>query len=369
MRTPTLPVALLVLAALPAGLRAQENLFPQAAVIGGVEVRQYTFGSSFAADRVRQFAVPLGIIVPVGKRFSFDIGSSWASTSVKAAGSTTTFSHLTDTQLRGSYTLGNDALVVSVMMNIPTGKKTTTPTQFGVASSTSSNFLLFPVNSYGTSFSVTPGLAAATTVGDWNLGLAASARVSASYTPFSGDTGTYKPGVETRIRGGVDRLVGASRVTFGATFSTFSTDALRGGALGSGSFDPGNRFLLDLGLTSPVGGGTVGFYIWNYHRFRSNSATSTSPSGGRENVFTAGFNGSWGLSKTLALEPVTEARIWSPESGSGRLFGAGTALRVQAGTNFAFLPSVRVDLGTIKNTTGSHSVTGLGGAALLRYSF
>jgi hypothetical protein len=367
MRTPLSSATLLLLAALAGSLEAQENLFPQASIIGGVEMRQYTFGSAFTADRVRQIAVPLGVLVPVGKRFSFDIGSSWASTSVKQGGTTQTFSSLTDTQLRGSYMFGNDALVLSLMMNLPTGKRSQTAEEFGIASSTSSNFLLFPVNSYGTTFSVTPGLSAAATAGAWNLGFAASARVSSTYTPFKGDTGTYRPGVEGRFRAGVDRLIGSSRFQFGGTFSTFSTDELRGGALGSGSFDPGNRFLVDLGIITPVAGGTLGFYAWNYHRLRSNSTAGGSTAGGRENVFTAGLNGSFGLSRTVALQPVAEARVWSPESGSGYLIGGGTGLRVQAGPHLALLPSVRIDLGSIRNSSGRHSVTGWDLSTLVRY--
>jgi hypothetical protein len=370
MRTPPLLAAGLLVSALPGGLRAQENLFPQASIVSGVEVRQYTFGSAFSVDRIRQIAVPIGVVVPIGRRFSFDVGTMWASTSLRRpAGKDETFSDLTDTQVRASYTFGNDVLVASVMVNIPTGPGAMTRSDFTVASSTSSSFLLFPVNSYRNAFSVTPGLAAATTAGDWNLGLAASVRANSSYTPFKDTTGTYKPGVEARIRGGVDRLIGSSRFLLGATFSTFSNDQLRGAALGSGSFDPGNRILVDLGIVSPVGGGTVGVYLWNYHRIRSSSTGIQTGAGGRENVFTAGINGNFGLSKSLFLEPVAEARFWSPESGSGQLFGGGTALRIQAGSRVAFVPSGRIDLGRIKDSAGSHSITGWDLSALLRYGF
>lgn len=368
MRTSTLSAASLLLVTMASGLRAQENLFPQASIVGGIQTRQYVFGDSFGVDRVRQIAVPVGIVVPVGKRFSFDLGTFWASTTVRRpTGGDQTFSHLTDTQVRGSYIFGNDALVASVAVNLPTGAGTLSRNDFNTASSTSSSFLLFPVNSYGSAFSVTPGLAAATTAGNWNLGLAASVRANASYTPFADTTGTYQPGVETRIRGGVDRLIGSSRFLLGATFSTFSNDELQGSTLGSGSFDPGNRILLDLGIVSPVGGGTLGFYLWNYHRYRSGSGTNQLSSGGKENVFTGGINGSFGLSKSLSLEPVAEARFWSPESGSGQLFGAGTGLRIEAGRHMAFVPSFRVDLGTIKDAAGSHSITGWALNALLRY--
>ena len=378
MRITTTATLALLAATQPGSLRAQDNLFPQGSAVAGVEARQYSFGSGFAVDKLRQVAFPVGVLVPVGKRFSFDIGSNYAITTVvrpASAGGSQSFSNITDTQIRGSYVLGRDALVVSVMMNLPTGEETTTLSKFNVASSASSNFLLFPVNSYGSGFSITPGVAAAASAGEWNLGLAASVRVSSTYSPFSDSASKsvrYQPGVETRIRGGVDRLVGASRLTMGLTFSTFSNDELRGGAFGNGAFDPGNRFLIDLGLLSPVGGGTVGFYLWDYHRSPSgNSGTSGSTPGTRENVFTAGVSGSFRLSPKLTLEPVAEARIWSPESGTGNLFGAGTALQIELSKQFSFVPGARLDLGNIRapGAAKSNSITGWDLTALLRYGF
>ena len=298
--------------------------------------------------------MPFGVVVPIGKRFSFDVGTSWATTSIRRpTGGDETFSSLTDTQLRGSYVFGNDAVVASVMVNLPTGTQDHDAPNFSVASSTSSNFLLFPVNSYGTGFSVTPGLAAATTVGDWNLGLAASARVSSSYTPFKDTPAPTSPAWRPASAAALIGSSGPAGSRSGVTFSTFSNDELRGAALGSGSFDPGKPDPRGPGHRLPVGGGTLGIYLWNYHRIRSGSAGSQSTSGGKENVFTAGLNGSFGLSKSLSLEPVAEARFWSPESGSGHLFGAGTALRIEAGPQVAFVPSFRVDAGRIKNSTGS----------------
>ena len=377
MRNPSTLILGLLATALPAAAAAQQNLFPEGTAAAGVEVRQYSFGDGFGVDKLRQIAVPFGVVIPLGKRFSFDIGAAYATTTVvdtTSAHNSQSFSSLTDTQLRGSYTIGNDALVVSVMMNLPTGKETTTLSQFGVAASASSNFLLFPVNTYGSGFSVTPGVAAATSVGDWNLGIAGSVRINSSYTPFSDPSAkgvTYKPGVETRIRGGVDHLIGSSRLTAGLTFSTFSNDELRGGGFGSGAYDPGNRFLIDLGLVSPVAGGTLGLYAWNYYRSSSGSADSLSAAGPRENVFTAGVSGSWPISSTMSLEPVAEARLWSPTGGTGNLFGLGTALRIRIAKQWTFLPSVRGDLGKIRSpgTATSLSINGWDAGAVLRYGF
>jgi hypothetical protein len=375
MTTPTLRAAraAMLLAAWPAALAGQTNLYPTASAVSGVEVRQYGFDSKSTVDHIRQVAVPIAVAVPLGRRFSFDIGTWYASTNVSGDAGDHTFSSLTDTQLRLAYTLGADAVVASVVVNLPTGKNTTTQEQFGVASGASSNFLLFPVNTYGTGTSVTPGLAAATTLGQWNVGLAASLRWSAEYQPFN-DSATanldYQPGVEYRFRLGVDRLLGRSRLTFGGTFSTFSNDEFNDGSTGgtgTSTYSPGNRFLIDASLTSPAGSGTVSVYAWNYHRLSS----STQGIGGKENILTGGLAGSFPLGSKTSLEPMLEARLWSPESGKGSLFGAGTGLRIQLSPAIAFIPAGRVDVGSITPADGasSSSVFGWDLSGMLRYTF
>ncbi len=378
MRTPTFAAALAALvAALPAAAGAQQNLYPQAAFVGGVEARQYSFGDKFAVDRLRQVAFPMGVIVPVGRRFSFDVGTNYAITTVvrpDSAGGSDSFSSFTDTQIRASYVLGTDALVASVLINLPTGKQTTTLSQFNVSSSASSTFLLFPVNSYGSGTSVTPGIAAAASAGNWNLGLAASLRFSGEYEPFS-DSATssvkYQPGVETRIRAGADRLVGQSRLSLGFTFSTFSNDELRGGGFGSGTYDPGNRFIVDAGLQSPLASGIVSVYAWNYHRSAGAAGDSAGSSiGNKENVFTFGVSGAFPLGTRMSLEPLAETRIWTPEDGSGYLVGLGSGLRIDLSPSVAFVPGLRVDFGSIKDAAGvSNSITGWGLTGFLRYGF
>lgn len=373
MRTSTTLALLAACAALlPGALRAQDNLFPRATAAGGMDARQYSFGGNqITIDHVRQFSFPVGLVVPVGQRFSFDLGTSYAVTSVRDnTGNTSDFSSLTDTQLRMSYTLGVDALVASVMVNLPTGKETTTLQQFGVISSTSASFLLFPVNSYGTGFSVTPGLSAATSAGSWNLGLAASVRIGSEYQPFS-DTASaslrYKPGLETRIRAAADRIIGQSRFTIGATFSTLSDDQLSGGGVATnGNVSPGNRILVDLNLLSPMGRGSITTYVWNYYRAASRVASASA--GNAENILTGGVSGSFPLGERMAVEPLVEGRLWSPTTGSGYLVGAGTALRIGLGTDWAFVPGVRVDVGHLKTSAGTEgSLTGWGLTALLRY--
>lgn len=366
MRALILAATAALLAAAPSGVAAQ-GLFPQRTAISGVTIRQYDYEAGFGVDYVRQLAFPIAVALPLGERASVDIGTWYATTFLGQNGSHESFQDITDTQIRGAYVFGSDALVASLMMNLPTGPETTSLKDFGVASSSASNFLLFPVNTYGSGFSITPGLAGAMTSGDWNLGLAASLRWSAEYQPFSGSANSnvlYQPGVESRIRAGVDRLVGQGRVALGVTFSTFANDDLTGSA---GPLNPGNRVLIDGEFSTRAGSGTVSFYAWNYHRFASDSSST------KENVFTAGVSGSWTLGDKAKLEPLVEGRFWSPEVGSGRLLGLGTSLRYQLSSRLALVPSGRVDFGRVEtpdpaapNTLRQSSVLGWELGTLLR---
>ena len=359
-----------LLSVLPATLVAQQNLYPRPSAVTGVEVRQYGFDSKFGLDHIRQIAVPVAVAVPIGRRFSFDIGTWYASTTVASDAGDETFSSLTDTQVRLAYVFGADALVASVMVNLPTGKETTTQQKFGIAAGASSNFLLFPVNTYGAGTSVTPGLAAATTIGSWNIGLAGSVRWSSKYQPFSDQNSTdlrYQPGLESRIRLGIDRLLGKSRFSLGGTFSTFATDELTGDASGNSTYDPGNRFLVDASLLAPAGSGTVSVYAWNYYRAASGSSSGV---GQREDVLTGGVTGSFPLGTRVSLEPMVEARFWMPKEGSGSLFGGGFGLRFQLSPALSLVPAGRVDVGSLKLAgSSSSSVFGWDASAMLRYAF
>ncbi len=272
-------------------------------------------------DYVRQLAFPIGVVVPLGQRFSVDIGTYYATTFVGLGGSHESFQDLTDTQVRGTYVFGNDAVVASVMLNLPTGPETTSLQSFGVAASSASNFLLFPVNTYGSGFSLTPGLAGAITAGSWNLGLAASVRWSAEYQPFSGSANSnvrYQPGVETRIRAGVDRLVGQGRLAVGATFSTFANDQLTGSGGGGGTFDPGNRILVDGEFSTRAGAGTIALYAWNYHR--SGSGQRHQRQGERVHRRRVGELGAGGQcpAGTAGGGPVLVPQGWQRQAGGCR---------------------------------------------------
>lgn len=366
--------SLLAVAALtaPLPLAAQSAFAGDGGVSAGFLYKRYNFGDTYPLQNIQQYAVPIGVVIPLGQRFTVDIGTYYASTTVHdGTGTEHSMDGFTDTQLRGSYVLGHDLMVLSLMLNLPTGQETQTLEELGVSSAISSNFLLFPVASYGNGFSGTLGAAVAFPAGSWNLGISASGRLSSKYQPYAESTLTdqrYEPGFEGRVRVGLDRLIGSSRLAFGFTYSTFADDQFNGGGT-TGSYRPATRYIGEASLTSPVGGGTMSLYAWDY--YRAGSDDDVTPGATQENVFTGGLQFGIPAGKTVTIQPLVEARLLgaAPANGSGILFGVGATARFQVANRFTVVPGARYDTGHIESTVvGKPSVNGFEGTLRFRYS-
>ncbi len=346
----------LVVAAMLAAGRADARQYSgeRGQVYTGGEARILTFDHLPGVRRLRQLTAPVGLIAPLG-RFTFDLGSAWASTQfVRPDGTRHTVNHVTDTQARGSYVFGRDAVVATVVLNLPTGPKNASAGDYTVIGAVSPSFLGFPVASYANGFSVTGGLAGAIEAGDWSLGLAGSLRVSSRFTPYVDAAGPieYKPGLEGRIRGGADGLIGASRLSVGVTYSTFGDDQFGvSGGTGRGQYRPGPRWLVEAGLIAPVGNTTLGLYAWSFHRTAGD--TTGSAAGNRENLAAGEITWSVPVASWLTVEPMAMGRVSKPESGHGEMGGVGTALRFRLNDAVSLTPTARYDAGSITGANGA----------------
>jgi hypothetical protein len=346
---------------------AQTNFVSPASIISGAQVTGYDFGSGYPTQSITQVAAPIVLIFPVGHRLSVDVGSYYAYTQVRAAntGATESLSGFTDTQVRASYVIGRDAVVTSLMVNLPSGKKTDANSLLiGYAGN---NFLLFPVNAYTNGTSVTGGVALAGTTGGWNLGVAGSVRYNADYEPFADTNNTYQPGLEGRVRVGADRLLGRSRFQVGFTFSTFGTDQAGGVAVSANQ--PGNRYIGEISLTAPVSSGSIAIYAWNFYRDQKGTVTPTAVA--HENVFSSGVSGTFSLGRKVAFLPGLEARIWTPNDGMGNLFAALAGFRWSLLPHLSFSPGGKIGFGNIRapGAAAASSLTGWQANGLLRYTF
>lgn len=257
-----------------------------------------------ADERITELVVPLYLTVPIGSRFSVDVGTAYASARVTSGGVRSEISGPTDTQIRGNLTLGGDFLVLTAGVNLPTGDASVTLDELSAAGRIGNDFLDFPISNMGTGLAATGGVAVARALGAWNVGVGAAMRRSAAYEPFElpDQRFRYRPGNEVRARLGVDRELGSGRVALGLTYSAFGRDDLSGSA-----YNTGDRVIVQGALTGLAGASE--YTLVAYNIFRGPGEYASGDRAGRENI--ANLFASLGLGAFGTLvEPSIELRHW-----------------------------------------------------------
>jgi hypothetical protein len=362
-------MTVLLMAARPA--MAQQAAPDRPSSTLGAESKGYWFGDYFPVRSLRQWAIPVAMVYPSG-RFTMDAGGWYAATTLEwDDGTSQSVSGLTDIQVRGSYVLGNDAVVLTAVANLPTGAQNLSASEYAVLAAASSSFFAFPVNGYGSGASLTLGAAGALEAGAWNLGLAGSARLSGEYAPFEDAEGkfTYQSGLEVRLRGGADRLVGDGRLSFGLTFSTFNDDEFASGGGTAGVYRPGRRLIAEASYASVIGPVSVIAYVWDYYRWSGDSAGFSASN--RENLLTGGLQARWPLTRTIAWEPGVEGRLSTPEVGRAMLVEFSSGFRVRLGPTWSVVPAARFAVGRLEEPPPGfgHQILGGSISVYLRKSF
>ena len=320
--------------------------------------------------KISEFSVPLFVLVPITSSFGFDVGTSWAQSQVDQTGGgktiSSTISGLTDTQVRANYVLGNDFIVLTAGVNIPTGKSTVSESERVAAGLIGSDFLAFPIASMGTGLGGTGGIALAQPLGDWNFGVGVSMRRSAQYDPFDAVGGTalhYQPGNEYRGRVGLDRGVGTGRFTVGVTYSQFADDKLSNSV-----YNTGNRYISQLSFNDTYGPGQVSLVGWDL--FRASGTLADGSAIGHENIVNGALT--YGItSGSVIIEPNIEARGWMQDAASTSLMGTvGLRMQLEVG-GFTVVPSAGYSMGKLAAQTGAGanttaSLTGLHGTLAIR---
>jgi hypothetical protein len=346
-------LAVASVALLPAPLRAQAgSQVAGVAALSGVEARGLSFQSGLGIKSVTEVAVPFGVAWTASRQLSFDLGGRYAHASRSDSSGSTSISGLTDIQVRGVYQIVQDVAVLTVAATLPTGKTKLTASQLPVAGVIASDLLPFPVANFGSGFNVTTGLALAVPVGGWAIGLAGSYRQNGSYTPLADTSLSYKAGGEFRIRAGVDRLVGQSRVSLGFTYSTFGEDDFGTSPI----FQSGKRYIGQASWSFPIGNVGLSLYAWDLYRGNGTVPISGATTDKR-NVLALGSVASIQMGRSV-LRPQIEYRAHrmgpSQLSSAGKLFSVGALLQMAVGDRVALLPVARFDAGNVVNpATGS----------------
>ena len=361
----TVALALLV-SAFP--LAAQSPL--DASASAGPQFASYRLGTPVGRT-VRQMAIPVAVVVPFGPRFFIDVATAYATTTASGGSPDSRISGLTDTQLRATYTSGNDALVLTAGVNLPTGQSTVEADQIEAAGRIGSDFLFFPISNMGTGLAATAGLGIAQTAGRWNLGAGVSVRHSQEYEPFdvAGQRPRFQPGSELRLRVGGDRELAGGRVMVGATWSAFGDDEA-----GTFTYNTGDRWVTQGGYSRRIAGAEVAVAAWNLLRTSGRRAITgdSSVTTAWENIASIGASAGF-RAAGIQLEPNVELRHWSrgefenePDGNIGQLASVGLRARL-AFAGIDAIPSVSLSAGGVETVAGRASVSGWRGAIVLRY--
>ena len=291
---------------LGAGALPAQSIFDNSSVRAAPQFYSYDIHGS---EKVSEMSVPFFVFVPVTSQFSLDVGTAYASVTLdRTSGSSTTtssLSGLTDTQLRGNYSIRGDLVVITAGLNLPTGSSTITPAEIDAATRMGSDFLNFPISGFGSGLSMTGGVGLAYPVGAWNLGLGGSVRQGTQYTPFrdAADSAVkYTPGAEFRIRAGIDHPHGTGRVSLGFIYSKYGDDKAN-----AATYNTGDRFIGQLAMTNALSSQVdYSFVAWNMYRTTGTLIDgSVSPSSNMTNALIGLAFGNGGVS----VQPSLETRV------------------------------------------------------------
>jgi hypothetical protein len=283
-----------------------------------------------------------------------DVGTAFATVSLDRTTSSGTtqsseMSGLTDTQIRANYAFGQDFVVVTAGVNVPTGSATVDVDRLDAATRIGSDFLMFPISGFGSGLGFTGGLAVAKPAGAWNLGFGASVRQSTEYEPFNDPTtGTptkYQPGPEYRARLGADHPFGTGRVSLGLTYSKFGDDKSN-----AATFNSGDRYVGQFTMNNSFAGGMdYSVVVWNLYRTSGTLINgSSSARGNIANALVAlGVRGPAGV----GIEPSVETRVWTQQGSKTSVLGTlGMRFVVNRGM-WAVFPGLGFSMGSMEGAS------------------
>lgn len=171
-----------------------------------------------------QIMVPLSGFIPLQDNLELRFYGASVSTSVDADGEDFTLSGLTDMRLQFNQSLASDRFLLSLGLNLPTGKKSLSlEEERPVMGVLTQNYLSFPVRRMGEGFGVNLLAGAAATSGEIRFGGIVSYQINGAYEAYE-DEGDYKPGNMFSLSASADAKASEWVFAADATFTTYSTD-------------------------------------------------------------------------------------------------------------------------------------------------
>jgi hypothetical protein len=330
----------------------------------GFITESYTFDDRDAVgiDAVSLWTVPLGARIGLGSRARIDVTTAWARGELTASdGTEFELSGLTDTQASLTVAVVPGTFTLTGVVLAPTGSSTQTETEAVVAGVVSADLLPFAVSNWGTGGGFGVQATGTRRFGGFGAGLSVGWTQAGEFEPLDGETSTYRPGNELRVRLALDTEVGpAGKASLVVGFQRYSEDEFQGTNL----FQSGNRLEALATYAAPVGLRTVlaayggllhrenGQYLLRLPANVVNPYPDGTPS---QDLLVGGLlvrqalGGGW-------LTPRADIRAFRSEDGVGQgwVGSVGLAYEIRSGS-LRLTPSVKGRLGNIEVAEGQSS--------------
>jgi len=369
MRVPA--VALLLLTAAATNARAQATPFGTTAR-SGVVFESYSFGGNLAFDRISEMTIPIGVTQRFGKRVVLDLGTAYASASVRQTdGTTIDHSGIIDTDIRATIGVIPGRLLFTLVGTLPTGASELPDTTIPLFGATATDLLGFTTPGFGSGGGLSAGFASAFKMGQsWAVGTGASYRYGASYTPVAGG-GEMSPGGEVRARLGLEGPFGGGKYFRGAfVYTTSGANEVSG----KGPTLVGDRALAYAAVSMPLGRSNLSLYGWEMRRLRPRGFnTPGAVSVPRGNVLAFGARLERPMSPKVTLVPVLEFRheLTGPTEKMvllGYLVRTGSDIRYRLCGQATAVVQAQLAFGTLNEDGGSVSLFGPRLGVLIEWS-
>jgi hypothetical protein len=366
MRTPAALVVLL--GALVTSASAQSGTVART----GVFFESYSFGAGLAFDRLSEMTIPIAITQRFGSRVVVDLGTAYASASVReTGGNTIDHSGLVDTDIRATIGVIPGRLLLTLSGTLPTGAAEVPDTTIPLFGATATDLLGFMTPGFGSGGGFSTGFASAFKLGqNWAVGTGASYRYGASYTPVAGGS-EMSPGGEVRARVGVEGPFGGGKYFRGAfVYTTSGANDMSGG----GQTLIGDRALAYAAVSMPLGRNSLALYGWEMRRLRPRGFDQPGAiSMPRGNVLALGARLERPLSPKATLIPLLEFRheLTGPTEKMvllGYLVRTGADFRYRLGAQATAVVQAQLAFGQLNDEGQSVSLFGPRLGVLIEWS-
>lgn len=313
-----------------------------------------------------QFTTIIALSQPIGNSSSLTLRASPSST----GGDPTRLSGLTDMQVRATHALEEVRLVLSLGVNLPTGKTELTGEEFASSMILSSPALSWSAPGFGQGLNLQPGVVWAIPFGETVVGgLGFAYHYKGAFKAIK-EYEEFDPGDEIAATGGVDvQLAEATNVSADVLFSLYGADKLGSDEV----FKAGGKVVATMQFSKGIGQDELAILV----RYRTRGKSEVGFAGSlvsaeqemEPNQVDVHVQYGLFMSDQLRIHVAVGAKLQSEtpaELSGASLFGARVSPDFTLSRSFGVAPWVRYQAGTAKT---DRSIKGIDAGLGMRVTF